>query len=75
MTHVMQPLHLLVIALAGWLNRHQQAVTGCFIGESRVLKDQFEGQWLGFSDKQRQLKKSTFSTQSGLEEWVPTESL
>jgi len=53
MTHVIQPFHLLVIALAGWLNRHQQAVTGCFIGESRVLKDQFEGQWLGFNDKQR----------------------
>ena len=67
MTHVMQPFHLLVIALAGWRNRHQQAVTGCFIQESRFLKDQFEGQ--------RQLKKSTFSTQSGLEEWVPTESL
>ena len=75
MTHVMQPFHLLVIAWAGWLNCHQQAVTGCFIEENRVLKDQFEGQWLGFSDKQRQLKKSTFSTQSGLEEWVPTESL
>ena len=74
MTHVMQPFHLLVIALAGWLNCHQQAA-GCFIEESRVLKDQFEGQCLGFSDKQRQLKKSTFSTQSGLEEWVPTESL
>ena len=53
MTHVMQPLHLLVIAWAGWLNCHQQAVTGCFIEESRVLKDKFEGQWLGFSDKQR----------------------
>lgn len=54
MTHVIQPFHLLVIALAGWLNRHQQAVTGCFIEESRVLKDKFEGQWLGFTDKQRQ---------------------
>ncbi|MGB5727511.1 MAG: hypothetical protein WBM52_09895 [Thiogranum sp.] len=46
--------HLLVIAWAGWLNRHQQAVTGCFIEGSRVLKDKFEGQWLGFTDKQRQ---------------------
>jgi hypothetical protein len=45
MTHVMKPFHLLVIALAGWRNRHQQAVTGCFIQESRFLKDQFEGQW------------------------------
>ncbi len=53
MTHVIQPFHLLVIALAGWRNRHQQAVTGCFIGESCVLKDQFEGQRLWFNDKQR----------------------
>jgi len=75
MTHVMQPFHLLVIALAGWRNRQQQAVIDYLIEENRVLKDQLEGQWLGFSDKQRQLKKSTFSTQSGLEEWVPTESL
>jgi len=42
------------IALTGWLNRHQQAVTGCLIEENRVLKGQFEGQWLGFTDKQRQ---------------------
>jgi len=26
MTNVIQPFHLLVIALAGWLDRHQQAV-------------------------------------------------
>jgi hypothetical protein len=26
MTHVLQPFHLLVIALADWLERHQQAV-------------------------------------------------
>jgi len=74
-----QPLIVAFIAVGilvgpsvlGWVS----AVTGCFIQESRFLKDQFEEQWLGFSDKQRQLKKSTFSTQSGLEEWVPTESL
>jgi len=37
MTHVIQPIRLLVIALAGWLNRHQQAVTGCLIEENHVL--------------------------------------
>jgi len=31
MTPVMQPFHLLVIALAGWRNRHQQAVTGVVV--------------------------------------------
>ena len=53
MTNVIQPFHLLVMALAGWLNRHQQVVTDYFIEESRVLS-QLEGQWLWFNDKQRQ---------------------
>jgi len=40
----MQPFHLLVNALAGWLNRHQQAVIDYFIEENRILKEQLEGQ-------------------------------
>ena len=47
MTHVMQPFHLLVSAWAGWLNCHQQAVTGCFIEESRVLKISSKDSGLG----------------------------
>ena len=39
MTHVIQSFHLLVIALAGWLNRHQQMVIDYLIEENRVLKD------------------------------------
>ena len=38
MTSVLQPFHLLVIALAGWVNRHQQAVIDYLIEENRVLK-------------------------------------
>jgi hypothetical protein len=53
MTHVIQPFHLLVIALAGWLNRHQQAVIDYLIEENRVLKEQLEGQRLRFTDEQR----------------------
>ena len=53
MTHVIQPLHLLAIALAGWLNRHQQAVIEYLIEEHRVLKEQLEGQRLQFTDEQR----------------------
>jgi len=53
MTPVIQPFHLLVIALVGWLNRHQQAVIDYLIEENRVLKDQLEGQRLRFTDKQR----------------------
>ncbi len=53
MTYVIQPVHLLVVALAGWLNRHQQTVIDYLIEENRVLKDQLDGQRLRFSDDQR----------------------
>ena len=53
MTNVIQPFHLLVIALAGWLIRHQQAVIDYLIEENRVLKEQLEGQRLRFTDEQR----------------------
>jgi putative transposase len=53
MTSVLQPFHILVIALAGWLSRQQQAVIDYRIEENRVLKDQLEGQRLRFTDEQR----------------------
>ena len=53
MTPLIQPFHLLVIALAGWLNRHQQVVIDYLIEENRVLKEQHEGQRLKFTDEQR----------------------
>jgi hypothetical protein len=48
-----QPSHLLIIALAGWLNRHQQAVIDYLIEENGVLKEQVEGKRLQFTDEQR----------------------
>ena len=53
MTHVIQPFNLLVNALAGWLERHQQAIIDYLIEENRVLKAQLEGQRLRFTDEQR----------------------
>jgi transposase InsO family protein len=53
MTSVLQPFHLLVIALSGWLNRQQQGVIDYLIEENRVLKEQLEGQRLRFTDEQR----------------------
>ncbi len=49
----MQPFHLLVIALAGWLNRQQQARIDYLIAENRVLKHQLEGQRPRFTDERR----------------------
>ncbi len=40
MTIFIQPFHLLVIALAGWLNRDQQTVINYLIEENRVPKNQ-----------------------------------
>jgi hypothetical protein len=44
MTNALQPFHLLVIAVACWLNRQQQVVIDYLIEENRVLKEQVEGQ-------------------------------
>jgi hypothetical protein len=43
MTSAIQPFHLLVVALAGWLNRHQQVVIFYLIEENRMFKEQLEG--------------------------------
>ncbi len=53
MIKIIQPFHLLIVALTGWLNRHQQAVIDYLIEENRVLKEQLEGQRLRFTDDQR----------------------
>jgi len=53
MTNAIQPFHLIVIALAGWLNRHQQVVIDYLVEENRVLKDQLKGHRVRFTDKQR----------------------
>ena len=53
MSSAIQPFHLLVIAVAGWLNRQQQVVIDYLIEENRVLKEQVEGRRLRFTDEQR----------------------
>ncbi|MCP4284486.1 MAG: hypothetical protein GY792_08550, partial [Gammaproteobacteria bacterium] len=53
MTNIIQPFHLLLFALTGWLNRHQKTIIDYLIEEYRILKDQLEGQRLRFTDEQR----------------------
>jgi len=53
MTNAIQPFHLLVIALAGWLNLQQQVVINYLVEENRVLKEQLGGRRLLFTDEQR----------------------
>ncbi len=47
------PLHFLLFTLAGWVNRHQQAVIEYLQEENRVLKSQFRGKRLRLTDDQR----------------------
>jgi putative transposase len=46
-------LHLLIAAVAGWVNRSQQDVIDYLQAENRVLREQLEGRRLRFTDAQR----------------------
>lgn len=43
MTADLLPLRLLLLTLAGWVNRHQQHVIDYLIEEKRVLREQLRG--------------------------------
>ena len=43
MTADLYPLQVLLVTLAGWVNRHQQHVIEYLVEKNRVLKGQLEG--------------------------------
>jgi putative transposase len=47
------PLQVLLVTLAGWVNRHQQHVIEYLAEENRVLKEQLKGRRLRLTDDQR----------------------
>jgi transposase InsO family protein len=47
------PLQVLLVTLAGWVNRHQQHVIEYLVEENRVLKEQVKGRRLRLTDDQR----------------------
>jgi len=47
------PVRLLLVTVAGWLNRHQQHVIEYVMEENRVLKAQMKGRRLRLTDDQR----------------------
>ena len=53
MTGGFQPFHFLVVALAGWLNQHQQVIIDYLVEENRILKEQLNGRRLHLTDDQR----------------------
>jgi hypothetical protein len=53
MTTDVYPLQVLLVILAGWINRHQQQVIEYLVEENRVLKGQMKGHRLRLTDDQR----------------------
>ena len=49
----MRPLDILVVALAGWLNRRQNAVLVCLREENRVLRKRIGTRRIRFTDDER----------------------
>lgn len=63
-----QPFYLLVITLAGWLNRGQRAVMDYLFDENRIMRDQLEKRRLRFADEQRmRLAVNAGSPSTGLQ--------
>src|SRR5919106_2420778 len=53
MTPDFSPLRLLLVTLAGWVNRHQQQVIDYLVEENRVLHEQLGGRRVRLNDDQR----------------------
>ncbi len=53
MSTMIQPLTLLVVTVAGWFQRDQQAAIVYLLEENRVLKARLRGRKLRFTDDER----------------------
>ena len=53
MSRVVHPWELLIVAVAGWINRDQQAVIDYLVEENRVLKGQLRGRRVRLTDDER----------------------
>jgi hypothetical protein len=46
-------LHVLIVMIAGWMQRHQQQVITYLIEENRILKAKLDGRRLHLTDTER----------------------
>src|SRR5262245_17757087 len=53
MTPDVSRLRILLVSLAGWINRYQQHVLEYLVEENRVLREQLKGHRLRLTDDQR----------------------
>src|SRR5262245_17143558 len=59
MTADVSPMQVLLVTLAGWINRHQQHVIEYLMAENRVLKGQLTGRRLRLTDDERRRLAAT----------------
>ena len=53
MNNIITPWQFMLVVLAGWLNRHQQAVIEYLKEENAILKEQLPGKRMKLTDGQR----------------------
>ena len=53
MRAALNPFRFVVVAVAGWMNQHQQHVIEYLVEENRVLREQLGGRRMRFNDDQR----------------------
>ncbi len=51
--NVLQPWQLFVVAVSGWINRHQQDVIAYIQEENRILKRKLKSRRIRFTDDER----------------------
>ena len=50
---MMNPLHFMLLAFSGWINRDQQKIIEYLLEEIRIYQEHFDGRRLRFTDQQR----------------------
>ncbi len=58
---LIQPWQLLLVSLAGWINRHQQDVITYIQEENRILKGKLKGRRIRLTDDERRRPRSGFN--------------
>jgi len=53
MRSVLHPFQFVVMAIAGWMNQHQQQVVEYLLEENRALRQQMGSRRMRFNDDQR----------------------
>ena len=70
MSTPIQPWTLLVVAIARWIQRDQQAAIVYLLEENRVLKARLRGKRLRFTDDERPRQRARPSAANSWQKWL-----